>query len=36
MRGGAKKNVVEAIPELARLIERHVNAASSTSPVAKA
>src|SRR5688572_31440249 len=24
MRGGAKKNVIEAIPELARLIEKHL------------
>ncbi|HUQ05295.1 MAG TPA: hypothetical protein VM261_22480 [Kofleriaceae bacterium] len=36
MRGGAKKNVIEAIPDLARLIERHVNAAPASSPVAKA
>ncbi len=35
MRGNAKKNVVEAIPELARLIEKHVNAASA-APAAKA
>jgi hypothetical protein len=35
MRGGAKKNVIEAIPELARLIEKHVNAATA-APVAKA
>jgi uncharacterized protein DUF6918 len=35
MRGGAKKNVIEAIPELARLIEKHVNAAAA-APVAKA
>lgn len=35
MRGGAKKNVIEAIPELARLIEKHMNAATS-APVAKA
>ena len=35
MRGGAKKNVIEAIPDLARLIEKHMNAASS-APVAKA
>ena len=27
MRDGAKKNVVEAIPELSRLIERHVSSA---------
>lgn len=35
MRGNAKKNVVEAIPELARLIEKHVNAAAA-APAAKA
>lgn len=35
MRGGAKKNVIEAIPDLARLIERHMTAATA-SPVAKA
>jgi len=35
MRGGAKRNVIEAIPDLARLIERHMSAATST-PVAKA
>ncbi len=28
MRGGAKKNVIEAIPELARLIEKHLAEAS--------
>lgn len=36
MRGGAKKNVIEAIPDLARLIERHMTAATAASPVAKA
>jgi hypothetical protein len=35
MRGGAKKNVIEAIPELARLIEKHL-AALDAAPVAKA
>jgi hypothetical protein len=35
MRGGAKKNVIEAIPDLARLIDRHMTAATS-APVAKA
>lgn len=37
MRGSAKKNVVEAIPELARLIERHlqeVAAEAKTAPAA--
>jgi hypothetical protein len=37
MRGSAKKNVVDAIPELARLIEKHLNAAPVTaSPPAAA
>lgn len=31
MREGAKKNVVEAIPDLARLIERHLATAAATS-----
>ena len=31
MRGSAKKNVVEAIPELARLIERHLQTAPATA-----
>ena len=31
MRDGAKKNVVEAIPDLARLIERHMATASASS-----
>lgn len=35
MRGNAKKNVIEAIPELARLIEKHVMAAAA-APAAKA
>ncbi len=35
MRGGAKRNVIEAIPELARLIEKHL-AAGAAAPVAKA
>jgi len=35
MRAGAKKNVIEAIPELARLIERHMTAVPA-STVAKA
>ncbi|MBZ0236902.1 MAG: hypothetical protein K8M05_31525 [Deltaproteobacteria bacterium] len=35
MRGNAKKNVIEAIPELARLIEKHM-AATQAAPAAKA
>ncbi len=35
MRGNAKKNVIEAIPELARLIEKHL-AAAAAAPAAKA
>lgn len=31
MREGAKKNVIEAIPELSRLIERHLAAGAQTS-----
>lgn len=31
MREGAKKNVVEAIPDLARLIERHMATATATA-----
>jgi len=31
MRDGAKRNVVEAIPELARMIERHLNSPAQTS-----
>jgi hypothetical protein len=31
MRGGAKKNVIEAIPDLARLIERHMAAPPSAA-----
>ncbi len=37
IRGSAKKNVVEAVPELGRLLERHLGAApgsSETSPAA--
>ena len=38
MRGSAKKNVIEAIPELARLIEKHLAtaAAATTAPPAAA
>lgn len=36
MRGGAKKNVIEAIPDLARLIEKHMSAAPAAAPAAKA
>jgi hypothetical protein len=36
MRGSAKKNVVEAIPELARLIEQHLNDAKNAPAVAAA
>jgi hypothetical protein len=36
MRGGAKKNVIEAIPDLARLIEKHMNASGGNAPAAKA
>ncbi len=32
MRGSAKKNVIEAIPELARLIEQHLALAASVKP----
>jgi len=35
MRGGAKKNVIEGIPELARLIEKHL-AEVTAAPAAKA
>jgi hypothetical protein len=35
MRGSAKKNVIEGIPELARLVERHL-ALSTSAPAAKA
>jgi len=31
MRDGAKRNVIEAIPELARMIERHLNSPAQTS-----
>lgn len=31
MRDSAKKNVVEAIPELSRLVERHMNAPATTT-----
>src|SRR5215510_13644902 len=31
MRDGAKRNVIEAIPELARMIERHLNSPVQTS-----
>jgi hypothetical protein len=37
MRGSAKKNVIEAIPDLARLIEKHLAAvAAATAPAATA
>ena len=36
MRGSAKKNVVEAIPELARLIEKHLITATATTSTAAA
>jgi len=32
MRGSAKKNVIEAIPELARMIERHLEESKSDAP----
>jgi len=31
MRDGAKRNVIEAIPELAKMIERHLNSPAQTS-----
>ena len=31
MRDGAKRNVIEAIPELALMIERHLNSPAQTS-----
>lgn len=34
MRGSAKKNVIEAIPELARLIEKHLVEAAKAAPAA--
>lgn len=34
-RGSAKKNVIEAIPELARMIERHLVEAAKNAPAAK-
>ena len=36
MRGSAKKNVVEAIPELARLIEKHLGEAAAEAKAAPA
>jgi len=34
MREGAKKNVIEAIPHLAELVEKHLNAAEAKLPAA--
>lgn len=36
MRGSAKKNVIEAIPELARLIEKHLATAAASTKAAPA